>query len=249
MKSKMQRTIKVLLADSTRQFFHLRKYIEEWPETELCGEARDGDYLLQLLKQGLEADVMILDAELRRRSGAEILHTLPSLRLRKIPKIIVTTCTTDELVQSRYIAAGAQCLAVKPYRAENLLLQAESLCLSEQEFEESRLKYLVRLHLEKLHLTVGDIGYWYLMEAAGIMAAQQSPCSLSKDVYEAIADRYKVSAKAVESGVRRAIEQIHHMDSPEYQKMQRYLRADTEKPLSNSNFLGRLAQQVAVEWG
>ena len=113
----------MMLAESGRQLFVLQEYIKERPDTELCGAACDGEALLELLGQGLEPDVLILDSDLRRISGIRVLYKMRSLRLKRMPQILMTTCTTDDGVRKKYIEAGAKSLVVKPYKMEELLNQ------------------------------------------------------------------------------------------------------------------------------
>lgn len=240
---------RIVLADSGPQLFRLRQYLQEREDLELCGVARDGETLLDLLSQNLDPDILILDSELRRISGVQVLYKIPALRLKRMPKILITTCTTNELVHRQYIAAGANCVVLKPYRMEDLFMQAVGLCLVPQELKEYRLDYLIRLYLEGMHLTVGEVGYWYLAESAKIIVQQSIICGLFKEVYESCANHFGVSPKTVESGVRRAIERIHAMESPAYREMQRFLKIDEDKLISNREFLGRMAQQITQEWG
>lgn len=113
---------------------------------------------------------------------------------------------------------------------------------------EARLDYLIRLYLEQMHLTVGDAGYWYLSDAVKQMLQHPALCGLCKEVYEHCGTRFGVSPKAIESGIRRAIERIHYVSPPAYREMQKFLKLSAEKPVSNRDFLGRMAQQIALEW-
>ena len=248
MNPKEIRKFKVMLAESGRQLFVLQEYIKERPDTELCGAACDGEALLELLGQGFEPDVLILDSDLRRISGIRVLYKMRSLRLKRMPQILMTTCTADDGVHKRYIEAGAKSLVVKPYKMEELLNQAIDLCLNAPESVEVHLDYLIRLYLEQMHLTVGDAGYWYLSDAVKQMLQHPALCGLCKEVYEHCGARFGVSPKAIESGIRRAIERIHYVSPPTYREMQKFLKLSAEKPVSNRDFLGRMAQQIALEW-
>ncbi len=82
--------------------------------------ARDGVAALGFLREGLEPDLVLLDINLPRMNGLELLAELrQSGVVPRVPVIIVSTEGEDHDV-ARGLEAGARAYLRKPFRAEEL---------------------------------------------------------------------------------------------------------------------------------
>lgn len=92
--------------------------------------AKDGMAALELLRDGIEPDLMLLDINLPRMNGLELLAELRgSGVLPRMPVIIVSTEGEAHDV-ARALEAGARAYLRKPFRAEQLLEVIDSVMAS-----------------------------------------------------------------------------------------------------------------------
>lgn len=94
--------------------------------------ARDGEQALKLLRgdeetPGLEPDLIILDLNLPRLTGTEVLERLrQDPRLGLIPVAVLTTSSAEADVMSSY-ALGANCYITKPVDVHQFLKVVRSI--------------------------------------------------------------------------------------------------------------------------
>lgn len=82
--------------------------------------ARDGDEALQRIAADPEIDLVLLDINMPKMNGFEVLKELGALgRVPALRVIVVTTEGRDEDAQ-RGLAAGAAAYLTKPFRAEEV---------------------------------------------------------------------------------------------------------------------------------
>jgi DNA-binding response OmpR family regulator len=90
----------------------------QWPECEVLA-ARDGEEGLELFFER-EPDVVVLDVNMPRKNGFEVLQELGARgRIPALRVIVVTTEGRDEDAR-RGLAAGAAAYLTKPFRAEEV---------------------------------------------------------------------------------------------------------------------------------
>jgi two-component system chemotaxis response regulator CheY len=82
---------------------------------------RDGVAALSLLRDGLRPDLVLLDINLPRMNGLELLHELRALGLTPgLPVIIISTESEPHDIE-RGLEAGARAYLKKPFRAADLM--------------------------------------------------------------------------------------------------------------------------------
>lgn len=242
------RAIRIFIADGRKsQLENLRVFIEAQPDLELAGCTTETGQLVEALKNGVEADAVIVDMILQGRGALYALQTLNGLHLAHKPRILLTTANTDATIHSRYMEAGAEMVVMKPYLMADLLETVRMLCSDGTAYRNHRLNELAHIHLERMHATPDASGYWYTMAALRLLAVTDEPYSVCKEMYRAVAEEMGVSLNAVESGIRRLIEAIDAKQPAEYREMREYLGATPGKPLTNNEFLSRLAQIMRLE--
>ena len=117
---KVHKPLEILTVDdsvSVRRV--LAKLIESagWRAT----PAKDGLEALELLQRGLRPDAILLDVEMPRMDGYELLGALQALpRLRGVP-VVMLTSRSGEKHRKKAFELGATDYLVKPYQDETLL--------------------------------------------------------------------------------------------------------------------------------
>jgi len=130
-----ERTLRILAADDSavmrnimRSLFaaHAEDALSELPRMELCGVARDGVECLEAVR-GLRPDVLVLDLEMPRLNGLEVLERLR----QEWPELPVIMCSsyTEHGARSTLeaLARGASDYVMKPSAQCNLAEALQSL--------------------------------------------------------------------------------------------------------------------------
>jgi len=130
-----ERTLRILAADDSavmrgimRNLFavHAENRSSELPRMELCGVARDGVECLEAVKE-LRPDVLVLDLEMPRLNGLEVLERLRQESL-ELP-VIMCSSYTEHGARSTLeaLARGASDYVMKPSAQRNLAEALQSL--------------------------------------------------------------------------------------------------------------------------
>ena len=112
-------TIRIVIADDHPIFRDgLRKLLSLEDDFDVVGEARDGNEVLEIVRQG-EPDVLLLDLRMLNMGGLEMLEQLPRIDPRIVPIIITGYGTVDSAVESMKI--GAFDFLSKPFEVQKLV--------------------------------------------------------------------------------------------------------------------------------
>jgi two-component system, chemotaxis family, response regulator Rcp1 len=113
----------ILLVDDSAGDAELFRFAlaETMPDCELC-VAGDGEQALELLATGRLPDLLVLDLNLPRLSGHEVLADLRASReprLRRLPVVVLTTSAAPDDVQRSYDLFASSHI-VKPQDVDRL---------------------------------------------------------------------------------------------------------------------------------
>ena len=103
---------------------------------------------------------------------------------------------------------------IKPYNLSDLLsriiLITSSTPKNHLETKEKKqgLRGLIAKYIIDMGMTTNVLGYPYCVEAVYILINSKHRCSIVKDIYTAVADKYNTTPECVESAIRKAIHRI-----------------------------------------
>ncbi len=243
--------IRLLIAEDNSELSDiLTNFFEMSGEIDLCGTARDGEETLTKIEEQTP-DVVLLDLVMPRLDGISVLERLREKPPAKMPNIIIASAIGLENVTRRALELGACYYMIKPYNLGDLLRRvrmfafpvssasqtAPTARITAEDFQ-NRLKRA----LLSLGVPPNVLGFPYIVESAKILADTPGPCSITKLVYPAVAERNGTTADCVESAVRKTIARIYERDSEALRALMGQTMGD--KRPSNAHFLTLLAEKV-----
>lgn len=205
--------IRVLIADDNREFcLLLKECIEGQEDLELSGVAHNGLEVLDKVTQ-LQPDVIILDIIMPHLDGIGVLEKLNQMELERKPKVIMLTAFGQEKITQKVVELGADYYVLKPFNLSvlvNRIRQLVSCDGAQPRRAQPRGKNLDMEVTEIIHeigIPAHIKGYLYLREAI-LMVVQRVELlgGVTKELYPAIAQKYKTTPSRVERAIRHAIE-------------------------------------------
>ena len=250
---------KVLIADtddSFRSSFIDKINLEK--EFLLVGETRDGEKLLNMIGV-THPDVVVLENVLENMDGLEILDHLMSDKNR--PAIIFLSEFTRGNIPQLAADKGADYFMLKPCRINvvfDRIRQITSDKVSKtiepvhvRNYDNSDFSIeseaLVTSVLMEIGLSAHLNGYQYLR--TGILMAienMDTVNSITKELYPALAKKYKTTPEKIERSIRHAIQTT--WDRGQRDVMQRYFGYSVQnyKP-TNSEFIAMIADHISIQ--
>lgn len=202
-----------LCSCSAAALLALGNYLAEVPGFGQCVAYRTGAALLRELRGGERFDVLVIDEQLLDMDAVQLLEQLPQEQGGR-PLTILLSSRRYLLRHGQQGSTQADCCMVKPFQAGPLARRIQSLY---NEGSES-----VHAICEELFCSWGlprDLpACRYLADAAVIAACADGSLALRKEVLSTVGERYGVSVAAVDSGLRRLIEQLEQTDMPSYRQ-------------------------------
>ena len=207
----------------------------------LCGTFLNGKDLLDALKNGLKADLIISEYYLSDMDAPALLTQLNELEPEKIPAILFAVEGQRSHTRLELLPFGEKYCIIKPYHLNHLLSQIRAICgMADQKWE-----FLIYDVLKNCGLTdVRRAPFSYTFQAVRyIMQSDHAP-SLAKEVYRCVAECETVSESAVETALRRASTQVFELRKQEYLAMCERSDKPTDRVLANGAFLEVLVHEV-----
>ena len=115
---------KVLVVDDSKLLHRMfEMMLRQYPLV----HAYDGKEALQQLKENRDVDLVLLDMNMPKMNGLELLEAMKADKeMKKIPVVLVTTEGSDEQTQ-RGLEAGAAAYVKKPFKNEELIAVVQRL--------------------------------------------------------------------------------------------------------------------------
>lgn len=214
--------IKVLVVDDNREFSELlREAIGGEDDLDVAGVASNGIEALEFLAEE-SVDVVVLDIIMPHLDGIGVLERLAEEPLNKRPKVVVLTAFGQETMTQRALELGADYYILKPFNLKVLASRVKQLAGSasadRHPIEHSLSGRVGLVPIRHLDVEVTNIiheigipahikGYLYLRDAILMVINRVDLLSgVTKELYPAIAAKYRTTPSRVERAIRHAIE-------------------------------------------
>ena len=115
----MERTINVLIADSSEDYIKmLSEILEKEEDMYVVGAARDGEEAVEMVRL-LKPEVLILDILLRKQDGVSVMRELR--RSGDLPHVLVVSAFFNDKIASEISRLGAEYCFPKPCHINELI--------------------------------------------------------------------------------------------------------------------------------
>ena len=190
------RTLQIALGSYDRKELRVQKnYIQEQCAGTECTCFQNGSRLLEQLQQGRRFDAVILCSQLEDMSGLELLTELRTTEAR--PPVLMI----DEARRQ-----NSSILCPEP---------GEGLCYVGRAELRSLLWELYRMpgqQWQQLYhswgIRIPDMNSRYLSSAVSVVYGTVQKLAIRKEILQAVGEQYEVSVSAVDSGIRRMVDQL-----------------------------------------
>lgn len=174
---------------------------------EVVGSSADGTAGLRLISQ-LKPDLLILEIILSNGDGFSILEHLDC---KQDMKIIVVSAINSGAVISKATVLGADYFMLKPISFSNLKMRIDDMLTPKTVIPILYSKNHIEEKITNIFISIGIpahiIGFHFLREAVKIaMGNYKMVCSITKELYPKVANRFNTNSYKVERGIRHAIE-------------------------------------------
>lgn len=208
--------MRILIVDNNVELCQiLHQFLDSHGDFEVVGIAHDGEQALKEI-QRLEPDLVLLDITMPYLDGLGVLEALKTMQLGKEPKVFVITAFGSDRLLSRLLALGADYFLVKPFRLEilverlrefsaasaNMILDEEALAQEPPLSVDQKVTQI----LHKMGVPPHLKGFAYLRDAVILYLREGYYAGgLTKEMYPALAEKYKTTMSGVEAGIRNAL--------------------------------------------
>ena len=199
------RTLQIALGSYDRKELRVQKnYIQEQCAGSECTCFQNGSRLLEQLQQGRRFDAVILCSQLEDMSGLELLTELRTTEARP-PVLMIDEARRQNrsLLWELYRMPGRQ------------NRQMERRC---QELYEG------------WGIRQPDMNSRYLSSAVGVVYGTIQKLAIRKEILQAVGEQYEVSVSAVDSGIRRMVDQLEARPTAEWLAFKEKSGFTDEKP-------------------
>lgn len=245
----------LIVDDDERLALDLKKFLNGQEDIQTAEYASSVAEATETL-QAIEVDVIILDLIMPVNDGYYLLESLPRIRLRKNPAVIVTSAISHERAIKRAFDLGARYYMIKPYKNEiiyNRIFDVLETDIIGQQPETPQRSRSLDQRINEIFLPLGIPphlkGYNYLREAVKMVLKDYTLIySITKRLYPAIAQHFDVTPTKVELAIRHTLEvawQRNHMENlSQVFGCDIYLKGT--KP-TNGEFIALVADKIATE--
>ena len=123
----MKEKTTVLIADDNQEFSRtLASYIQEQPDLEVIGMAKDGEEAIDMITN-IEPDIVLLDVIMPHLDGIGVLEKLGTINISKKPTCIMLSAVGQDKITQKAIMLGAEYYVVKPFDIELLIKRIKEL--------------------------------------------------------------------------------------------------------------------------
>lgn len=267
----MKDKITILIADDNADFaMTLVNYLEKENDMEVIGIAKNGKEACDMVLN-TEPDVVLLDVIMPYLDGLGVLETINASNMTKKPMCIMLSAVGQSKITQKAISLGAEYYVVKPFDIEVLIKRIREIknykpttaqnCYNreikmpyieiseESKKDEENLEALVTNIIHELGVPAHIKGYQYLREAI-IMVINDIDIinQITKQLYPAIASKFKTTPSRVERAIRHAIEVAWSRgEQVTVESIFGYTISAAKGKPTNSEFIAMIADKLRLE--
>jgi two-component system response regulator (stage 0 sporulation protein A) len=197
-------------------------------------------------------DLLMLDIIMPHLDGLGVLERLHECQLEKMPRVIVLSSMSQDVITRMALALGADYYMLKPFDMDILVKRVKAL-MGDRRSGMMRANYqrrdqLVVSLLAQINMSPSINGYQYLREAVNLVSADISLLrGITNKLYPMLAETFTSTPSRVERSIRHAIESTVNKGNME--ALYRFFGNTTDpqkgKP-TNGEFIAMLAEYVRM---
>ena len=200
------------------------QYIAEQSAEILCSEYRSGEELLQSLKQGRNTEVVVLGGPLEDMDSREFLERMS--RLPQKPLLLLQDNARRERTAVSSLSPDGPCYLIRQSSLKELLASLLTAAGQESGTLEQRFGRMY----QEWGIIQPDSNCDYLTEAVLIASQSRGKLAIRKEILQAVSEQYGVSVSAVDSGIRRMIDQLEAKPAEGWTQFKAESGFEAEKP-------------------
>ena len=197
------KTLQIALGSYDRKELRVEKnYLQEQSPALECTCFQNGGRLLEQLRQGRQFDVVILCSQLEDMSGLEFLMNIRSMDPK--PNVVLFDEGRRQNTSAICLESGDGFCYVGHAELKNLLWELYRLPGRQSQRIERKCQELY----EGWGIQLPDVNCSYLSCAVGVVYGTSQKLAIRKEILQAVSEQFDVSVSAVDSGIRRMIDQL-----------------------------------------
>ena len=207
MNSERTAQLRVALASYDLKELRVQKrYLQEQGSAIECTCFCRGEKLLQRLQQGARCDAVVLCSELADMSMEQFVRQLYQLKERPV---LLVQCAGRR--RAAVLPEGCdRCYCVEDTELKRLLWQLYRMPGQQNQQLEQQCGQLY----ETWGISRADINARYLTCAVSIVCSTSQKLAIRKEILQAVSEQFEASVTAVDSGIRRMVDQLEARPGP-----------------------------------
>ena len=207
----MRKVLKVMLTEDGSETLHELAGVLRSNNCEVSTVVKDGTKIIERIRDGENPDVLLMDSFMQRMDALGVLHELKTMRLEKMPMVMVLSSADNERIENEILGGGADYYFLKPYNPAMLaerIIQFASIHTSPVSKNGVKdLEVVVSQIMHQIGVPAHIRGYQYLREAILLSVSDSEMISsVTKILYPTVAKTFKTTPSRVERAIRHAIE-------------------------------------------
>ena len=201
--------LQIALGSYDRKELRVQKnYLQEQGIALECTCFQRGSRLLEELRQGRKFDVVILCSQLEDMSGLEFLMNIRSMDPK--PNVVLFDEGRRQNSSAICMESGDGFCYVGHTELKNLLRELYRMPGRQSRQMERKCQELY----EGWGIQLPDVNCSYLTYAVGVVYGTTQKLAIRKEILQAVGEQYDVSVSAVDSGIRRMVDQLEAKPAP-----------------------------------
>ena len=217
--------LQVALASYDRKELRVQKnYLEEQNPVLACTCFLNGHKLLQELQQGHNFDIVVLCSQMEDMSSIEFMMELRKLEHK--PLLMLFDEGRRKNSSALRMEDSGSCCCVERMELKNLLRELYRMPGQQWQRTEQQCQQLYH----SWGIRIPDINCSYLTSAVGVVYGTSQKLAIRKEILQAVSEQYGVSVSAVDSGIRRMIDQLEAKPAEGWTQFKAESGFEAEKP-------------------